>query len=131
MGHSVVYDPLVRAIYLFGGSKKLKWFNDVHVLDTDEWEWKLVEVSNSSCSPPTYCYCLLSPQAQGNAPTRAYHSATLYRNELWIFGGVYPQPDPHPDRCSDEIFVYSPMEQIWYSPIVKGTKPQPRSGYLF
>ena len=52
MGHSVVYDPLVRAIYLFGGSKKLKWFNDVHVLDTDEWEWKLVEVSNSSCSLP-------------------------------------------------------------------------------
>ena len=44
MGHSVVYDPLLRTIYLYGGSKKLKWFSDVYTLDTDEWEWKVIEV---------------------------------------------------------------------------------------
>ncbi len=44
MGHTAVYDPTVRCIYVFGGSKNLKWFNDVHVLDIDEWTWQLVKV---------------------------------------------------------------------------------------
>ena len=45
MGHTAVYDPTVRAVYLFGGSKNLKWFSDVHILDTDEWKWQIVKVS--------------------------------------------------------------------------------------
>lgn len=69
-------------------------------------------------------------QANGKAPTRAYHTATLYRNELWIFGGVFPQPDPQPDGCSNDIHVYSPIEQSWYMPIVMGDKPNARSGYV-
>ena len=44
MGHTAVFDPTVRCIYVFGGSKNLKWFNDVHVLDIDEWTWQLVKV---------------------------------------------------------------------------------------
>jgi hypothetical protein len=68
-------------------------------------------------------------QANGKAPTRAYHSATLYRHELWIFGGVFPQPMSQPDGCSNEIHVFSPLEEGWYSPIVMGEKPTPRSGY--
>lgn len=68
-------------------------------------------------------------QVSGKAPTRAYHSATLYRHELWIFGGVYPRPDPQPDGCSNDIHIFSPVMESWYSPIVKGEKPIPRSGY--
>lgn len=67
-------------------------------------------------------------QVDGKAPTRAYHSATLYRHELWIFGGVYPRPDPQPDGCSNDIHIFSPVMESWYSPIVKGEKPIPRSG---
>ncbi len=44
-GHTVTYDPTVRALYLFGGSKNKKWFNDVHMLDIVEWKWQLVRVS--------------------------------------------------------------------------------------
>lgn len=44
MGHTAVYDPTVRVIYLFGGSKNLKWFSDVHILDVDEWKWQIVKV---------------------------------------------------------------------------------------
>ena len=67
-------------------------------------------------------------QVNGKAPTRAYHSATLYRHELWIFGGVYPRPDPQPDGCSNDIHIFSPVMASWYNPIVSGDKPIPRSG---
>ncbi|XP_052770249.1 uncharacterized protein LOC128209997 [Mya arenaria] len=110
MGHTATYDPIVRCIYVFGGSKNTRWFHDVHMLDIEEWKWQLLKVN-------------------GKAPTRAYHSATLYRHELWIFGGVYPRPDPQPDGCSNEIQIFSPVMESWYSPIVSGEKPIPRSGH--
>ncbi|KAK2185056.1 hypothetical protein NP493_246g00012 [Ridgeia piscesae] len=68
-------------------------------------------------------------KANGKAPARAYHSGTLYRHELWVFGGVYPRPDPQPDGCSNDIHVFNPMDESWYEPIVNGTKPTPRSGH--
>ncbi|KAK3093369.1 hypothetical protein FSP39_014659, partial [Pinctada imbricata] len=110
MGHTATYDPKLRCIYVFGGSKNLQWFHDVHMLDIDELKWQLLKVA-------------------GKAPTRAYHSATLYRNELWIFGGVYPRPDPQPDGCSNDIHIFSPVMENWYQPIVKGDKPLARSGH--
>ncbi|KAK6181102.1 hypothetical protein SNE40_009033 [Patella caerulea] len=110
MGHSAIYDPMVRCIYIYGGSKNLKWFKDVHSLDVDEWKWQLVK-------------------ANGKAPTRAYHSATLYRHEVWIFGGVYPRPDPNPDGCSNDVHIFSPVMENWYAPLITGTKPAPRSGH--
>ncbi|OWF34586.1 Acyl-CoA-binding domain-containing protein 4 [Mizuhopecten yessoensis] len=110
MGHTATYDPMVKCIYVYGGSKNLKWFHDVHMLDIDEWKWQLLKVS-------------------GKAPTRAYHSATLYRNELWIFGGVYPRPDPQPDGCSNDVHIFSPVMESWYTPIIKGDKPIARSGH--
>ena len=45
MGHTAVYDPTVRCIYVFGGSKNKRWFNDVHVLDVDNWKWQAVKAS--------------------------------------------------------------------------------------
>ncbi|XP_062617879.1 kelch domain-containing protein 2-like [Saccostrea cucullata] len=110
MGHTATYDPTLRCIYVYGGSKNQRWFHDVHMLDVQEWKWTLLKVA-------------------GKAPTRAYHSATLYRNELWIFGGVYPRPDPQPDGCSNEIHIFSPVSENWYQPIVNGEKPLCRSGH--
>ena len=72
--------------------------------------------------------CLLLLQVNGKAPTRAYHTATLHRHELWIFGGVYPRADPNPDGCSNHIHIFSPVMQSWYSPIIQGEKPLARSG---
>ena len=44
MGHTAVFDPTLRSVYLFGGSKSHRWFSDVHVLDTDDFKWRLVQV---------------------------------------------------------------------------------------
>ncbi|XP_076463681.1 uncharacterized protein LOC143295893 [Babylonia areolata] len=110
MGHTATYDPTMRCVYIFGGSKNSRWFHDVHVYDLDENKWTLAKVD-------------------GKAPTRAYHTANLHRHELWIFGGVYPRPDPNPDGCSNEIHIFSPVMQTWYAPLVQGEKPLPRSGH--
>lgn len=44
IGHSAVFDPDSKRIFVFGGSKNKKWFNDVHILDTRSWRWTMVEV---------------------------------------------------------------------------------------
>lgn len=45
VGHTATYDPTMRCIYIFGGSKKSKWFHDVYMFDLDESKWSLVKVS--------------------------------------------------------------------------------------
>lgn len=44
IGHTSVFDPASKRIFVFGGSKNKKWFNDVHILDTQSWKWTMVEV---------------------------------------------------------------------------------------
>ncbi|KAM3918745.1 kelch domain-containing protein 1-like [Leptodactylus fuscus] len=109
-GHTAVFDPESHRIYVFGGSKNRKWFNDVHILDTVAWRWRSVE-------------------AQGKVPPLSYHSCSLFRGELFVFGGVFPRPHPEPDGCSDSIYIFDPQHEIWYQPIVLGNKPAARSGH--
>ncbi|XP_034095972.1 kelch repeat-containing protein isoform X1 [Gymnodraco acuticeps] len=110
IGHTAVYDPDSRRIFVFGGSKNKKWFNDVHILDTRSWKWTMVE-------------------AQGKVPPLAYHSCSMFRGELFVLGGVFPCPNPEPDGCSDSLYIFDPNLSIWYQPIVTGNKPSPRSGH--
>ncbi|XP_070711332.1 kelch repeat-containing protein [Pempheris klunzingeri] len=110
IGHTAVYDPDSRRIFVFGGSKNKKWFNDVHILDTQSWKWTMVE-------------------AQGKVPPLAYHSCSMFRGELFVLGGVFPCPNPEPDGCSDSLYIFDPHLSIWYQPIVTGDTPSPRSGH--
>ncbi|XP_051285494.1 kelch repeat-containing protein [Dicentrarchus labrax] len=110
IGHTAIYDPDSRRIFVFGGSKNKKWFNDVHILDTQSWKWTMVE-------------------AQGKVPPLAYHSCSLFRGELFVLGGVFPRPNPEPDGCSDSLYIFDPNLSIWYQPIVTGDTPSPRSGH--
>uniref|UniRef100_A0A8D0D6B3 Kelch repeat-containing protein n=1 Tax=Sander lucioperca TaxID=283035 RepID=A0A8D0D6B3_SANLU len=110
IGHTAVYDPDSQRIFVFGGSKNKKWFNDVHILDTQSWKWTMVE-------------------AQGKVPPLAYHSCSMFRGELFVLGGVFPCPNPEPDGCSDSLYIFDPHLSIWYQPIVTGDKPSPRSGH--
>ncbi|XP_046872099.1 kelch repeat-containing protein [Hypomesus transpacificus] len=110
IGHTATYDPDSRRIFVFGGSKNRKWFNDVHILDTQSWRWSTVE-------------------AQGKVPPLAYHSCSMFRGELFVLGGVFPRPHPEPDGCSDSLYIFDPQLSIWYQPIVMGDKPAPRSGH--
>ncbi|XP_028999093.1 kelch repeat-containing protein [Betta splendens] len=110
IGHTSVFDPASKRIFVFGGSKNKKWFNDVHILDTQTWKWSMVE-------------------AQGKVPPLAYHSCSMFRGELFVLGGVFPRPNPEPDGCSDSLYIFDPHLSIWYEPIVTGDKPSPRSGH--
>ncbi|KAM8746741.1 kelch repeat-containing protein [Acanthopagrus schlegelii] len=110
IGHTAVYDPDSRRIFVFGGSKNKKWFNDVHILDTQSWKWTMVE-------------------AQGKVPPLAYHSCSMFRGELFVLGGVFPCPNPEPDGCSDSLYIFDPHLSIWYQPIVTGNAPSARSGH--
>ncbi|KAM6949152.1 kelch repeat-containing protein [Aplochiton taeniatus] len=110
IGHTATFDPDSRRIFVFGGSKNKKWFNDVHILDTRSWKWSMVE-------------------AQGKVPPLAYHSCSMFRGELFVLGGVFPRPNPQPDGCSDFLYIFDPHLSIWYQPIVTGDKPSPRSGH--
>jgi hypothetical protein len=61
-----------------------------------------------------------------------------------MFGGVFPNPDPQPDGCSNDLHIFNLGFIIrnncsyltvlgiknWHSPIVFGQKPTPRSGYF-
>ncbi|CAJ1086418.1 kelch repeat-containing protein isoform X1 [Xyrichtys novacula] len=110
IGHTAIYDPDSRRIFVFGGSKNKKWFNDVHILDTQSWKWTMIE-------------------AQGKVPPLAYHSCSMFQGELFVLGGVFPCPNPEPDGCSDSLYIFDPNLSIWYQPIVTGDKPSPRSGH--
>uniref|UniRef100_A0A8C4NPE7 Zgc:163014 n=1 Tax=Eptatretus burgeri TaxID=7764 RepID=A0A8C4NPE7_EPTBU len=110
VGHTATFDPEACRIYVFGGSKNKKWFGDLYFLDLNGWRWSYVE-------------------AKGKVPSLAYHSATLFRQELFVFGGVFPRPHPEPDGCSNSLYIFNPQHSIWYQPIVVGQKPCPRSGH--
>uniref|UniRef100_A0A8C5R0R7 Kelch repeat-containing protein n=1 Tax=Leptobrachium leishanense TaxID=445787 RepID=A0A8C5R0R7_9ANUR len=109
-GHTAVFDPESQRIYVFGGSKNKKWFNDVHILDIETMKWSSVE-------------------ARGKVPPLSYHSCSLFRGEMFVFGGVFPRPNPEPDGCSDSLYIFDPEHEIWYQPIIFGEKPSARSGH--
>lgn len=110
VGHSACYDDSAKLLYVYGGSKHKKWYNDVHTLDVNTWTWTKVETI-------------------GKAPTRAYHSCSSFYDELLIFGGVFPNPDPKPDGCSNELMIFDKVNKSWYTPIVTGDIPTARSGH--
>ncbi|XP_070610270.1 F-box only protein 42-like isoform X2 [Erythrolamprus reginae] len=110
-GHSATYDPDTKRIYIFGGIKEGRRYNNIYVLDTTSWKW-------------------LHVFAKGKVPTLAFHSATVYRKELFVFGGAFPKMSSlEMGACSNALFIFNPDYEIWYQPIVEGEKPLPRLGH--
>ncbi|KAM6462117.1 uncharacterized protein PHA67_009807 isoform 2-T2 [Liasis olivaceus] len=110
-GHSATYDPDTKRIYIFGGIKKRRRYNSIYVLDTTSWKW-------------------LHVSAKGKVPTLAFHSATVYHKELFVFGGAFPKMSSlEMGACSNALFIFNPDYEIWYQPIVEGEKPLPRLGH--
>lgn len=110
IGHTVTYDTEKKVLYVYGGSKTKRWFSDVNILDLHTNTWSAVK-------------------AVGNAPTRSYHSCNFFNGELLVFGGVFPNPDPQPDGCSNELYIFNTSAKNWYKPITSGTPPSPKSGH--
>lgn len=131
-GHSATYDPDSKAVFVYGGLKEGLSYNELYILNTLTWKWTLVIVSLfPTCLPfnihgvhlPLYLF-----QTKGNVPTLAYHSATFYKNELFVFGGVQPSHCSGDKNCSNALYIFNPEFGLWYQPIVEGEKPLPRFG---
>ncbi|XP_010184796.1 PREDICTED: RING finger protein B-like, partial [Mesitornis unicolor] len=110
-GHTATYDPDTKRIYIFGGIRENKEYSSIYILDTVTWKW-------------------LPVAAKGKLPVLAYHSATIYRKELFVFGGTLPKKASLPvGLCSNMLYVFNPEHEIWYRPISEGEKPLPRLGH--
>ncbi|NXN34415.1 TYW23 protein, partial [Nycticryphes semicollaris] len=110
-GHTATYDPDTKRIYIFGGIRKEKDYSNIYILDTVTWKWLLVA-------------------AKGRMPVLTYHSATIYRKELFVFGGTFPKKASQAiGPCSNVLYVFNPEHEIWYQPISEGEKPLPRLGH--
>eukprot|EP01135_Chromosphaera_perkinsii_P004861 Nk52_evm7s301 gene=Nk52_evmTU7s301 len=104
MGHSATYAKKDQCVYLFGGSKYKKWFNTVHKLDIHTMNWEEVKINPKP-------------------PSVAYHSAVLFRDEIYMFGGVMM------NDCNNSLRIFSIENSNIYEPIITGEKPSPRSGH--
>ncbi|NXW14158.1 TYW23 protein, partial [Circaetus pectoralis] len=110
-GHTATYDPDTKRIYIFGGIREDKDYSSIYILDTVTWKWLLVA-------------------AKGRVPVLSYHSATVYRKELFVFGGTFPKKASLAvGPCSNVLYVFNPEHEIWYQPISEGEKPLPRLGH--
>ncbi|XP_035608173.1 uncharacterized protein LOC118368288 isoform X2 [Oncorhynchus keta] len=109
-GHSATYDPDSKVVYVYGGLREGQRYSDLYILNTLTWKWKLVT-------------------ARGDIPMLAYHSATIYKKELFVFGGVHPSRCPGGKVCSNALYIFNPEFELWYQPIVEGDRPLPRFGH--
>nr|XP_038036453.1 uncharacterized protein LOC101796284 isoform X2 [Anas platyrhynchos] len=110
-GHTATYDPDTKRIYVFGGIKEDKDYSSIYILDTVTWKW-------------------LPVAAKGRMPMLTYHSATIYRKELFVFGGTsHKTASQAVGPCSNVLYVFNPEHEIWYQPISEGEKPLPRFGH--
>ncbi|KAI4879791.1 hypothetical protein NFI96_027197 [Prochilodus magdalenae] len=109
-GHSAAFDPKSKVVYVYGGLREGQRYSDIYMLDTLTWKWKLIK-------------------AKGNVPSLAYHSATIYKGELYVFGGLQPSRGPGGKACSNALYIFNPEHELWYQPIVEGDRPLPRFGH--
>ncbi|XP_078134258.1 uncharacterized protein LOC144535595 [Sander vitreus] len=109
-GHSATYDPDSKSVYVYGGLREGQRYNEMYILDTLTWKWKLVT-------------------AKGDVPNVAYYSAAFYKKELFVFGGVKPSHSSVAKSCSNALYIFNPEFELWYQPIVDGDKPLPRFGH--
>lgn len=120
LGHTAAYVAALQRLYVFGGCKQLRWYSDMHALDVR---------GADNATPVVGSWSAI--RTSGRAPTSAYHSMTLFRDELYVFGGVCGhQSDRIPDVCSNSLVVFNLARCSWYEPIVMGPRPRPRSGYV-
>uniref|UniRef100_A0AAR2L9X7 Rab9 effector protein with kelch motifs n=1 Tax=Pygocentrus nattereri TaxID=42514 RepID=A0AAR2L9X7_PYGNA len=109
-GHSAAFDPKSKVIYVYGGLREGQRYNDIYMLDTLTWKWKLIN-------------------AKGNVPSLAYHSAIIYKSEMYVFGGLQPSRSSGGKACSNALYIFNPEHELWYQPIVEGDRPLPRFGH--
>ncbi|KAM4690550.1 uncharacterized protein WCC33_017951 [Rhinophrynus dorsalis] len=109
-GHTAAFDPETKKVFVYGGMREGRKFSSIYMLDTVDWKWTLLT-------------------AGGKVPTLCHHSATMYQRELYVFGGLCPQPGTEFGSCCNSLYIFNPEYKIWYQPIVEGERPLPRFGH--
>ena len=96
-------DIVDSKLYLFGGWNGKKALNDLHVLNTDEFDWELVEVT-------------------GRLPVcRNNHTSAVAGRKIYIHGG-------HDGvQWLDDLHVLDTRSLIWSSPPTSGRAPSARA----
>jgi len=104
--HSADYVESRNEVYVFRGGNGREYMNDLHALDVDTYNWRIVETTGET------------PQQRAN------HSSAVLNdtNELIIFGGWNGK-----ERLND-IHILDTVNSVWSSPNVGGLKPHPRAG---
>jgi len=110
-GHAAAHDAETGMLHVFGGAKNKRFFKDIHTYDAANNKWQAIASEG------------------GVAPACSYHSMNFYRGELFIFGGVIPQPDPTPDTCSNTLLIFNFAQKNWYRPSISGSVPCARNGH--
>ncbi|KAK9700624.1 hypothetical protein K7432_012116 [Basidiobolus ranarum] len=105
--HSAV--AIESTMYLFGGQVDDYYFNDLVAFDT----------KSLSTQTPHWDYIA---SGYDSPPERACHSAVVYKNQIYIFGGN------DVDKSFDDLWCYDPKFNIWSQILAKGG-PSKRAGH--
>ena len=114
-GHSAVMLEESGLMCVFGGCRKTKWYNDVHLFEPSSGHWLQVTVTGEI------------------PPPRVYHSAaSLPGDRMIIFGGnardesfndAYMLSPAHGSSAKRDVFVWSKIN------VAGGIPPAPRAGH--
>ncbi|KAK6203638.1 uncharacterized protein RJT21DRAFT_119803 [Scheffersomyces amazonensis] len=95
-------------LYLFGGQLENDVFNDLYFFELNTFKspkakWELVEPLNNFKPPPL-----------------TNHSMAIYKNKLYVFGGVYNN-----EKVSNDLWSYDPLSNKWSQIPTTGNIPLP------
>ncbi|XP_019718764.1 kelch repeat-containing protein [Hippocampus comes] len=111
IGHTAVYDPDSDRIFVFGGSKNKKWFNDVHILDTQTWKWTMVEVrvnlEGGGGIPGLMEFSAVQTSGRSPAPRCWHGSAVISATKFLIHGGY------NGNNSLRDAFVFDTETNTW------------------
>lgn len=110
-GHSIGVVALNNnssRLYLFGGQLENDVFNDVYYFELNTFKspkarWELVEPLNNFKPPPL-----------------TNHSMSVYKNKLFIFGGVYNN-----EKVSNDLWSFDAVVNKWTQLPTSGSIPAP------
>uniref|UniRef100_A0A673KGR8 Zgc:163014 n=1 Tax=Sinocyclocheilus rhinocerous TaxID=307959 RepID=A0A673KGR8_9TELE len=96
--------------------------------------WFPMDVSSSEVSPPSSKghSATFDPESKAvcvrwsERLEACFCDATVYKKELYVFGGVQPSRCPEGKVSSNALYIFNPEHGLWYQPIVEGDRPLPR-----
>lgn len=110
-GHKIAVVLLAATslrLYLFGGQLEDLVFNELYYFELNSFK------------SPQASWILADPVNNFKPPAVTNHSMLVYKNSLYVFGGVYNN-----ERVSNDLWCFMPSENKWLQVTTKGTLPPP------